>query len=150
PNIVFSDADLDAAEAGVLAGAYGAGGPTCAAGSRVLIQKEIFDEFVSRLLTRVEAIKLGDPMDSETQMGPIATEPQLEKVESFVASAQQDGAVVLAGGERATVPELPSGYFYKQTILAGVGNESTVAQEEIFGPVIVVMPFDDDAEAIKL
>jgi aldehyde dehydrogenase (NAD+) len=150
PNIVFSDADLDAAEAGVLAGAYGAAGQTCAAGSRVLIQEAIFDEFVSRLLHRVQAIKLGDPMDSETQMGPIATEPQLEKIERFVAAAQEDGAIVLAGGERATVPELPSGYFYKPTILGRVGNESTVAQEEIFGPVIIVMPFDDEAEAIRL
>ena len=150
PNIVFSDANLEAAEAGVLAGIYGAAGQTCIAGSRAFVEAEVYDEFVGRLVRRARGIKLGDPMDPEVQMGPVATQPQLEKIESFVEEAQRDGANVLAGGARATVDELPNGLFYQPTILSDVTNESKVAQEEIFGPVLAVMPFRGDDEAVAL
>jgi acyl-CoA reductase-like NAD-dependent aldehyde dehydrogenase len=149
-NIVFADADLAAAEAGLLAGIYGAAGQTCIAGSRAFIERPVFDELVARLVRRAEAIALGDPMDSETQMGPVATEAQLEKIESFVDDARVDGAAVFAGGERATVPDFPSGLFYKPTIIGDVTNESRVAQEEVFGPVLAVMPFDGEQEAVRL
>jgi aldehyde dehydrogenase (NAD+) len=150
PNIVFADADLDAAVVGVLAGIFAAGGQTCVAGSRVLVQGEVHDEFVERLGTRARAIKLGDPMDASTEMGPIATENQLRKIESYVESAVAEGATVVAGGRRASVEELPAGFFYEPTILTGLGNDARVAREEVFGPVAAAIRVRDEDEAIAI
>jgi aldehyde dehydrogenase (NAD+) len=150
PNIVFEDADLDAAEAGVLAGIYGAAGQTCIAGSRAFVHESIFDELLDRLRRRAEGIVLGDPLDAETQMGPAATETQLSKIAQFVDDARGEGARVVAGGRRGSVGALPNGFFYEPTLLAQVTNESRVAQEEVFGPVLAAMPFRDDEEAIEL
>ncbi len=149
-NIVFADADLDAAEAGVLAGIYGAAGQTCIAGSRALLERGIYDELLKRLVQRAETIVLGDPMDSSTQMGPVATEAQLAKIEASVEDARRDGAVVLAGGQRASVPEFPSGLFYEPTIIGPVANDSRVAQEELFGPVLAIIPFEGEDEAVRI
>jgi aldehyde dehydrogenase (NAD+) len=149
-NIVFADANLDAAEAGVLAGIYGAAGQTCIAGSRALIERPIFDELVGRLVRRADAIVLGDPMDPATQMGPVATETQLAKIESSVHHAREGGAEVFAGGERAFVPDFPSGLFYKPTIIGRVTNDARAAQEEIFGPVLTVIPFEGEEQAVRL
>jgi aldehyde dehydrogenase (NAD+) len=149
-NIVFEDANLDAAEAGVLAGIYGAAGQTCIAGSRALIERSIFDELVGRLVQRANAIVLGDPMDPATQMGPVATEAQLEKIERFVEDARGGRADVLAGGERAAVPDFPFGLFYKPTIIGPVSNDARAAQEEIFGPVLAVIPFEGEEEAVRI
>jgi acyl-CoA reductase-like NAD-dependent aldehyde dehydrogenase len=150
PNIVFADAVLDAAEAGVLAGIYGAAGQSCVAGSRALFQRAVYDELLERVHTRTEGIVLGDPMDAATQMGPIANPPQLERVETMVAAAQADGARIVAGGERAALPSLPDGLFYRPTIVDGVGNDATIAQDEVFGPVLTVIPFDTEEEAVAL
>ena len=150
PNIVFADAQLDAAEAGVLAGIFAAGGQTCVAGSRLLVQREIHDELVGRLAARAAAIRLGDPTQPETQMGPIATAAQLQRVESMVQAARGAGAEVTAGGGRALVPSLPDGLFWEPTILTGVGNDDLICQEEIFGPVLSVVPFRDEQEALTL
>jgi aldehyde dehydrogenase (NAD+) len=150
PNIVFADADLDAAVVGVLAGIFAAGGQTCVAGSRVLVQENVHDEFLQRLATRARAIKLGDPMDAATEMGPIATEDQLRKIESYVESAVTEGADVVAGGKRASLEEFPAGFFYEPTILAGIGNDARVAREEIFGPVAAAMRFRDEDEAVAI
>jgi aldehyde dehydrogenase (NAD+) len=149
-NIVFADADLEAAEAGVLAGIYGATGQTCIAGSRALIERPIYDELVARLVRRAQAIKLGDPMDAAVEMGPIATQPQLERIETHVDEAQRQGATVLCGGALAHIDELPRGLFFQPTILANLPVESTAVQEEIFGPVLVVAPFDEEDEAVEL
>ncbi|MEO8969373.1 MAG: aldehyde dehydrogenase [Solirubrobacteraceae bacterium] len=150
PNIVFADAQLEAAEAGVLAGIFAAGGQTCVAGSRLLVQREVHDELVSRLVARAAAIRLGDPLDRETQMGPIATAAQLQRVDSMVQAARAAGAEVVAGGRRASVPSLPDGLFYEPTILTGVENADVVCQDEIFGPVLSVVPFADEREALAL
>jgi aldehyde dehydrogenase (NAD+) len=150
PNIVFADADQDAALAGVLAGIFGAAGQTCVAGSRVLLQRSIYDEFSSRLRERTRAIRLGDPMDPSTDMGPIASEQQLERIESFVDGARRAGATVLSGGRRAAVEIFPAGYFYEPTLLGGVGSESAVVREEVFGPVAALLPFDSEAEAVEI
>ena len=149
-NIVFADADLDAAEAGALAGIFGAAGQTCIAGSRLFVQREVHDELLARLVARAKGIVLGDPMAAETQMGPVATEAQLRKIEQMVDDARAAGASVLAGGARATVPELPTGLFYAPTILSEVTNESRIAQEEVFGPVLAVMAFDTEEEVVQL
>jgi aldehyde dehydrogenase (NAD+) len=150
PNIVFADAALDAAEAGVLAGIYGAAGQSCVAGSRALFQRPVYDELLERVRSRTRSIVLGDPMADATQMGPIANVPQLERVTEMVGAARGEGARVVAGGERAALPDFPEGLFYSPTILADVTNDATIAQNEVFGPVLSVIAFDTEDEAIEL
>jgi aldehyde dehydrogenase (NAD+) len=149
-NIVFSDADQPAAVGGILAGIFASAGQSCVAGSRALVERSIYDEFASTLAQRATGIRLGDPFDRATQMGPLATLPLLEKVEGMVDRARGLGAQVLAGGERARVPGLPDGYFYQPTILANLQPDAEVPQEEVFGPVLAVLPFDDEDEALEL
>src|SRR5262249_16811077 len=149
-NVVFGDADLDAAEAGVLAGIFAAAGQTCVAGSRALIHASIFDTLVSRLVERAGAVQVGDPMDESAQMGPVATADQLAKVEAFVATARDEGAEILAGGTRHAVDGLPNGFFYRPTVVAGAGHHGHLAQEEVFGPILAVFPFETDEEAVAL
>jgi acyl-CoA reductase-like NAD-dependent aldehyde dehydrogenase len=150
PNIVFADAAAKAAEAGVLAGIFAAAGQSCVAGSRALFQREIYDELLERVHGRAASVVLGDPMDEATQMGPIANVPQLERVEAMVGAAQADGARVVSGGSRASLADFPDGLFYQPTILDGVGNDATIAQNEVFGPVLTVIPFDTEEEAVAL
>ncbi len=150
PNIVFPDAALDAAEAGVLAGIFAAGGQSCVAGSRALFHREIHDELLERVQRRAAGVVLGDPMDDATQMGPIANPPQLERVERMVEEARAGGARVVTGGARATVDAFPQGLWYGPTILDGVGNEAPIAQNEVFGPVLTVLPFETEEEAIAI
>jgi acyl-CoA reductase-like NAD-dependent aldehyde dehydrogenase len=149
-NIVFDDADLDAAEAGILAGIFAAAGQTCVAGSRALVHRPILDEFVERLARRADDVLIGDPMAEDTQMGPVATVGQLQKVESFVAEALENGAEVLAGARREKVEGLEGGFFYRPTILANVDRTSHLAQEEIFGPVLAVFAFETVDEAVAI
>jgi (Z)-2-((N-methylformamido)methylene)-5-hydroxybutyrolactone dehydrogenase len=149
-NIVFDDAQLEAAEAGVLAGIFAASGQTCIAGSRLLVQRSIQEEFVARIVARAEAIRLGDPADPETQMGPAATPAQLAKIKSFVAEAVADGATIAAGGGVPDDPALARGLFHEPTVLTGVRPEMRIAQEEVFGPVLAVIGFEDEADAVRL
>jgi acyl-CoA reductase-like NAD-dependent aldehyde dehydrogenase len=150
PNIVFADAALDAAEAGVLAGIYGAAGQSCVAGSRALFERPIYDALLERVASRTRTIVLGDPMAEDTQMGPIANAPQLERVQSMVAAARGEGAQVVAGGERVALADHPDGLFFAPTILADVGNDAAIAQNEVFGPVLNVLPFESEEEAVAL
>jgi aldehyde dehydrogenase (NAD+) len=150
PNIVFPDAALDAAEAGVLAGIFAAGGQSCVAGSRALFHREIHDELLERVQQRAAGVVLGDPMDDATQMGPIANVPQLARVEQMVDAARSDGARVVTGGARATIDAFPRGLWYGPTILDGVGNDAPIAQNEVFGPVLTVLPFETEEEAIAI
>jgi acyl-CoA reductase-like NAD-dependent aldehyde dehydrogenase len=149
-NIVFADANLEAAEAGILAGIFAAAGQTCVAGSRALVAAEIHDELLARVARRAETIRLGDPMDEATQMGPIANPPQLARVTRMVEEARAAGADVVSGGEQGRVEGLPDGLFYRPTVLSGVDNTSRIAQEEVFGPVLTMIPFRDEAEAVAL
>ncbi len=150
PNIVFADAALDAAEAGVLAGIFAAAGQSCVAGSRALLQRDVYDELLERVGRRAGSIVLGDPMEAETEMGPIANVPQLERVERMVEAARGQGARVVTGGARAAVAEHPEGLFYGATILEGVENDAPIAQDEVFGPVLTVLPFETEEEAAAL
>jgi acyl-CoA reductase-like NAD-dependent aldehyde dehydrogenase len=120
------------------------------AGSRALLQRPIYDELLARVQGRTSAIVLGDPMDGATQMGPIANVPQLERVESMVARAREEGARVVAGGDRASVVGFPDGLFYRPTILDSVENDAFIAQNEVFGPVLTAIPFDTEAEAVEI
>ena len=150
PNIVFPDAALDAAEAGVLAGIFAAGGQSCVAGSRALFHREIYDELLERVQRRASGVILGDPMGDATQMGPISNLPQLSRVEQMVEGARSGGARVVTGGARTTVDGYPHGLWYGPTILDGVDNDAPISQDEVFGPVLTVLPFETEEEAITI
>ncbi|WP_288251554.1 aldehyde dehydrogenase [uncultured Hydrogenophaga sp.] len=150
PNIIFDDADLNKAVVGALAGIFGATGQTCVAGSRLLVQRGVYDEVVRRVAERAGMIKLGDPLDSSTEMGTVANEPQFRRILAAIENAKAAGARLVTGGARATGPGLDSGYFIQPTVFADVSNDSQLAQEEIFGPVLAIIPFDTEAEAIRL
>lgn len=150
PNIVFDDADLERAEVGVLAGIFAAAGQTCVAGSRAYIHRRIFDDMVARLVRRAGQIIVGDPLAPTTQMGPVASKAQLEKDESIVREAVAAGATVLCGGQRLSIPGFEGGYFFAPTVLGDVSAANPVISKEVFGPVLTVMPFDDDDEVVAL
>ena len=148
-NIVFEDANLDAAESGVLAGIFAAAGQTCVAGSRAYVHKSVYDELAQRLIARAGDIRIGNPMDPDTQMGPIATKAQLEKVSSFVERARAEGGEIVAGGQAAEVPGHEDGFFWQPTIVANAGPDSYLAQNEVFGPVLALFPFSSEEEVLK-
>ena len=145
-HIVFGDADLDAACNGVLAGVFAATGQTCMAGSRLLVARSVHDALVAKIAERARSIQLGDPRAAETEMGPVATEPQYRKVLSFLESAASEGATVAAGGQ----PDQLGGFFVQPTVLTNVKPSMKVACEEVFGPVLAVLPFDTEEEAVTL
>lgn len=146
-QLAFADCDQAAAASGVVAGVFAASGQTCLAGSRLLVDERIHDELVARVASRAEQIALGDPLRAETEMGPLANERQLSTVSGYVEDAVSAGAEVVCGGRQD--PEL-GGLFYQPTVLTNVGPEMRLAREEVFGPVLAVMPFRDEEEAIEL
>lgn len=150
PNIVFDDADLDDAVKGAVAGIFAAAGQTCMAGSRLLVQDTIHDAFVEKLVAFAGTAKLGDPMHSDTDIGPIATPPQFQKILDYIAIAKSEGASCVLGGEQATGAGLDSGLFVKPTIFTGVNNRMRIAQEEVFGPVLSVIRFKTDDDAVEI
>lgn len=150
PNIVFADADLDAAVPGLLSGIFAASGQTCIAGSRALVERSAYEEVVRRLMERVRTIKIGDPLALDTEMGPIANEPQYAKVQSYVDIARGEGAEMLHGGRRPSQSELAAGLYFEPTIFTNVRPEMRIAREEVFGPVLALIPFDSDEEAIAI
>lgn len=150
PNIVFDDADFDRALIGALAGIFGATGQTCIAGSRLLVQRGIYDRMVDGLAARARQIRMGDPRLPETEMGTAANEPQFNKILSFIETAKGDGARLVAGGGRAIGDGLNKGYCIEPTIFSDVRNDMKVAAEEIFGPVLSIIPFCDEEEAIAI
>ncbi|HET9664267.1 MAG TPA: aldehyde dehydrogenase [Burkholderiales bacterium] len=150
PNIVFDDAHLDNAMKGVISGIFAATGQTCIAGSRLLVQTSIHDEFVEKLVAFAKSAKMGNPMDINTQVGPVTNKPQFEKILKYIDIAKGEGAQPVLGGARATRPECGEGWFVEPTIFAGVKNEMRIAQEEVFGPVLAVIPFEDEDEAVAI
>ncbi len=149
-NIVFDDADLDQAVKGVVAGIFAATGQTCIAGSRALIHRPIYDAFVERLIALARSARMGNPLDLDTQVGPITTRPQFEKVLDYMQVAKSEGAVCLLGGGPALRPECGTGWFVEPTIFASVRPEMRIANEEVFGPLLALIPFDDEEEAIQI
>jgi aldehyde dehydrogenase (NAD+)/betaine-aldehyde dehydrogenase len=140
PNIVFADADLDDAIPSSAWAIYYSAGQSCEARSRVLVEASVYDDFVARFTEKAASLKVGDPLDAETQMGSLISGPHREKVHDFVELGQKEGAELVAGGR---APD-GDGFFYPPTVLAKVENRMTVAQEEIFGPVATVIPFVDE------
>jgi aldehyde dehydrogenase (NAD+) len=149
-NVVFDDADLDAAVNGVVAGIFAATGQTCIAGSRALIHRPIFDAFADRLVNLARSARMGNPLDLSTQVGPITTHPQYEKVLDYMNVAKQEGAVCVLGGGAAKRPECGTGWFVEPTIYTGVRPQMRIANEEVFGPLLALIPFDDEEEAIQI
>lgn len=146
-HLVFDDADIDAAANGVIAGVFAATGQTCMAGSRLLVHESIHDDLVERIVQRAATIALGDPSLPATEMGPLANRTQFERVLGFLEDARQGGATVACGG--SPDPER-GGLFIRPTVLTGVRPDMRVAREEIFGPVVVVMAFASEDEAVAL
>jgi aminomuconate-semialdehyde/2-hydroxymuconate-6-semialdehyde dehydrogenase len=149
-NIVCADADLDDAVAGSLRGIFTNQGEVCLAGSRLLVQRPIYEEFLARFVEGAEAWKVGNPLDPSTAMGPLVTREHLDKVLSYVDLAQREGGKLLTGGNRLTDGELADGNYLAPTIFADTDNSMQVCQDEIFGPVELVMPFDTVDEAIAI
>lgn len=150
PNIVFEDADLEAAIMGAISGIFAATGQTCIAGSRLLVQRSIHDEFVKRLIEVAKTAKIGDPMSLDTHVGPVTTPPQFQKVMDYLSIAKAEGAKCVLGGGAYTGEGAKGSQFVEPTIFTGVSNDMRIAQEEVFGPVLSVIPFDDEADAIAI
>ncbi|NIN73415.1 MAG: aldehyde dehydrogenase family protein [Gemmatimonadetes bacterium] len=146
PNIVFADADLKAAVRGVTTGIFYGKGEVCAAGSRLFVESSIHDQFVEQLVDRAKKMTPGDPFDKNTRLGAIVSERQLDRVLGYVERGREEGAELLTGGSRLDRP----GYFVDAAVFDGVRPEMTIAQEEIFGPVLAALTFDDVDEAIAL
>jgi betaine-aldehyde dehydrogenase len=150
PNVVFADADLEVAIDQALNAVYFHAGQICSAGTRLIIEESIHDEFVDALVQRVKNIKLGSGFDTSTQMGPLISEEHLHKVSNYVNEGVKEGAIVAVGGERPDDPELQKGFFYLPTILTNCTTDMDVVQNEAFGPVITVEKFQTEEEAIQL
>jgi len=146
PNIVFADADFEAAIDGALIGIFAGAGQVCSAGSRLLVERSIYDRFVGELVSRSLAIKVGPGLDGDSEMGPLVSKDQLEKVESYVKIGKKEGAKLATGGKRLQ----GAGFYYEPTIFVDVDNKMRIAQEEIFGPVLVVIPFDTEEQAVEI
>jgi acyl-CoA reductase-like NAD-dependent aldehyde dehydrogenase len=147
PNIVFADADMEAAVRGAMTGIFYNKGEVCAAGSRLFLEQSIHDEFMAKLTDRVKTFKVGDPMDKATRMGPVVSKAQMDTVLGYIEAGKREGAQLVAGGQRASVGN-GKGYYVEPTIFDGVSNTMTIAREEIFGPVLSVIPFKSVEEGI--
>jgi aldehyde dehydrogenase (NAD+) len=148
PNLILADANLDGAVRGALFGTFFHAGQVCESGTRVLVHASIHDEFVERMIEGARSLKLGDPLDPATMMGPLVSDAQRANSERYVHAGREEGARCVTGGKRP--PELPRGYYYEPTIFTGVQNDMKIAREEIFGPVVSVLRFSDEEEALRL
>ncbi|UOF89286.1 aldehyde dehydrogenase family protein [Fodinisporobacter ferrooxydans] len=148
-NIIFDDADIDAAVDGSLHGIYYNTGQSCEARSRLFVHENIYDEFMGKFLDKVSRIKVGDPFDSSVHIGAIVSKAQEQVIDQYVKIAEEEGAEVLYGGKRPEGPDFENGYWYMPTVIANVTNNMRVAQEEIFGPVVVVMKFHDEDDVVR-
>jgi len=149
PVVVFEDVDLDQAVAGALFAAFIATGQTCVQGARILVAREIYEPFVAAIVERTSALRLGDPLDLQTQVGPLVSQAQRDKTARAVDRARDQGATVLAGGRIPDGDGLAGGWFYEPTIVADVAREHDLWYEEVFGPVSLVAPFDDETDAVR-
>jgi phenylacetaldehyde dehydrogenase len=149
PVIVFEDVDIETAAKGVAFGAFVAAGQTCICGSRLLVQRSIHDEFVERLVAIARGIQIGDPFSLETQLGPLISQAARDRVLGYVELGVEEGGTLVVGGGVPDVPGLEGGFFVEPTVITGLSNDSRCAREEIFGPVAVVVPFDDEDDAVR-
>ncbi len=148
PNIVFADADLEAAARGATTGIFYGKGEVCAAGSRLFVERKIHDEFMEKLIARTAKVRPGDPLHPKTRLGPLVSEPQMKKVLGYIEKGTSEGAKIVAGGKRAEFGD-GKGYFVEPTVFDGVRNDMMIAREEIFGPVLATIPFDDVEDVVR-
>jgi betaine-aldehyde dehydrogenase len=148
PMIVYADADPDAAARGATAGALINGGQDCTAATRVYVERALYEPLVGRLRELFEGIRVGDPFAADTDLGSLISDMQVARVEGFVKRARAEGGRVEAGGVRPEVPGFPDGAFYRPTLVTGVGQDADIVRNEVFGPVLVVLPIDGEEEAI--
>jgi acyl-CoA reductase-like NAD-dependent aldehyde dehydrogenase len=150
PNIIFADANLQSAVIGALFGIYFNAGQVCQAGSRLLVEESIHDQFLGMFSNFAAGVKVGDPMDMQTRMGPLVSEQQLKTVQGYVDAGKQEKAQLVKGGNRLTGPEFDKGFYFEPTIFDQVDNKMKISQEEIFGPVLSIIPFKDASEALTI
>ncbi len=148
PTIVFDDADIDHAVNGVIFGIFSSAGQSCIAGSRLFVDRRIYDDFMDKLIAKTKTLRVGDPAGEDTQIGPQISASHRESIEGYVARAREEGGTVLVGGERPTGNGYDMGFFYTPTIVDGLTNAATVCQEEIFGPVLCALPFDGEDDLV--
>jgi len=146
PNLVFADANLDDAIPSSVWSIYYSAGQSCEARSRVLVERSLYDDFVSRFAAAASSLKVGDPLEADTQVGSLISSEHRDRVHDYVEAGREEGAEVVAGGR----PSDGNGAFYPPTVLAQVDNSMRVAQEEIFGPVVTVIPFEDEKDAVRI
>lgn len=149
PTIVLEDADIDLAINGVIYGIFSSAGQACIAGSRLFVHASLYDTFVSKLVAKTAKLRVGHPEDPQTQVGPVISEQHLLGIDHYVQQALKEGGKIEVGGKRLTDGALAKGSYYAPTVITGLKNSDSVCQEEIFGPVLVVMPFDDEASLIE-
>jgi aldehyde dehydrogenase (NAD+) len=149
PDIVFADADLDAAVPGAAMAVFANSGQICSAGTRLFVEKKVYEEFTGRVAEFAKTLRVGNGMDPETQVGPLVSSEQLDRVTDYLSIGRQEGARRLSGGERLTDGDMMKGYFVPPTVFADVRDDMRIAQEEIFGPVISAIPFTDIDEVIQ-
>jgi betaine-aldehyde dehydrogenase len=150
PNIVFEDSDLAMAARGALFSSFHHQGQVCAAGTWLLVQKSIQTRFLEVLLSKAQKVKVGSPEDPDVHAGALVSREQFDRVQSYVDAGQREGGQLLIGGSRLTIDVPAGGHYYKPTVFSSIAPEMTIAQEEIFGPVLTVMTFDDEADAVRL
>ncbi|AWI58373.1 aldehyde dehydrogenase [Sinorhizobium fredii] len=150
PNIVFADANIDDAVKGAISGIFAASGQTCIAGSRLLVQRSVYEEVSQKVVAFAKSARLGNPMEETTQVGPVTTLPQRKKILDYMDVARGEGARCLLGGGTPDDPELAKGWFVEPTIFGDVSNSMRIAREEVFGPILSIIPFEDDEEAVEI
>ena len=150
PNLLFADCDLEQAINGVMTGAFMNQGEVCIAGTRIFVQESIYEEFLQRFIPRVKQLQMGHPLDWNTRVGSLISQTQLDKVEYFVKLGLEQGGRLLCGGKRPQEESFARGFFYEPTVFVDLTNDCEVCQEEIFGPVVVVIPFSDEEEGVRL
>jgi betaine-aldehyde dehydrogenase len=148
PTIVFADADLDHAVNGVIFGIFSSSGESCIAGSRLFVERKIYDVFLDKLVAKTRALKVGDPVDPATHMGPLVSQDHRRKIEGYVDLGRKEGGEILCGGMRPAGAAMEKGSFYLPTVFAGLNNRARISQEEIFGPVLIAIPFDSEDDLI--
>ncbi|MBQ0215803.1 aldehyde dehydrogenase [Alcaligenes faecalis] len=149
PTVVLDDADLDLAVNGVIYGIFSSSGQACIAGARLFVHANVYEAFMQRLVAKTQALRVGHPEHAATQVGPLIDEKHLSSVDAYVRRAEQEGGQIVVGGHRLTEGDLAQGNYYAPTIITGLGNRASVCQEEIFGPVLVVLPFEDEHDLVQ-
>ena len=150
PHILFADADIEQALNAATSSAWAVCGQSCALGSRVLVERPIYDRVVDEFALRAASVRVGMPLDEATHMGPQASDEQLKKTLSYIEIGRAEGAELVAGGRRIEHGDMAQGYFVEPTVFAGARNDMRLAREEIFGPVATIIPFDGEAEAVAI